>query len=250
MKLLRSLFFDCLFYLTTTLVALFCLPLLLLPLRHRFIIMQLWGRLSLFLARHVLGLNYHVEGLEHLPVSGPFLIACKHQSAWETFALNAFISPAVFILKRELLGIPLIGFYMKALKCIAVKRGGGSKTVEDMLAQARAVRDCGLSVIIFPEGTRSSVGQKSTYRQGIGILYEELQLPVVPIALNSGLFWGRRSVIKKAGHITVQILPAILPGMPREAFMKLLETTIESAVTPLCADAPSLPTNQKVTCHG
>ncbi len=233
MKFVRSLLFDFLFYLSTSFIVLFFSPFLLLPVKKRFIVPQLWAKWTLLLAKHILGLHCKVVGTENLP-KGPFIVASKHQSAWETIILNMITPYSVFILKRELLRIPILNFYLIGLKAIAVKRGGGSKTVEDMLQQAKKVISQDLSIIIFPEGTRGFVGQKTTYRQGVGNLYQELDVPVVPIALNSGLFWGRRSFLKTSGEVLVEILPPIYPGLEKEEFMKTLKATIETASDRLC----------------
>lgn len=233
MKIIRSLLFDVFFYSITFLITLLFLPFLWLPLKHRFIVPKFWARVILIGAKYILGLKYKVRGGENLPAR-PFIVACKHQSAWETVALNMIIPQSVFIFKRELLRIPIINFYLIRLRCISVKRGGRQKTIEDMLSQAREVLKDGLSIIIFPEGTRSYVGKKPHYRQGIGNMYMDLGVPVVPIALNSGLFWGRRSFLKVGGEIIVEILKPIQPGLSREEFMQTLENSIEKMSDDLC----------------
>lgn len=234
MKIIRSIIFDIFFYSSTFLITLLFLPFLLLPLRYRFIVPKFWARIVLVGAKYILGLKYQVRGAENLPTR-PFIVACKHQSAWETVALNIIIPESVFIFKRELLRIPIINFYLVRLKCISVKRGGRQKTIQDMLSQARQVLKEGLSIIIFPEGTRSHVGKRPHYRQGIGNMYTDLGVPVVPIALNSGLFWGRRSFLKVGGEIIVEIFKPIEPGLPREEFMQTLENTIEKTSDDLCS---------------
>lgn len=236
MKIVRSLVFDFFFYATSIFICLFFWPLLALPLKKRFIITKCWSKMVTFWAKHILGLNFTVKGMENLPPA-PFVVACKHQSAWETVALCQIIPCAVFILKKELLYIPILNWYFRGLQAIAVKRGGGMSTIEEMVHQSKKVIDKGLSIIIFPEGTRSAVGKKLPYKRGISILYRHLNVPIVPIALNSGIFWGRRSFLKKSGTIEVEILPPLMPGIDRDDFLNQLEDSIETASQKLCSNA-------------
>jgi 1-acyl-sn-glycerol-3-phosphate acyltransferase len=233
MLMLRSLLFDFLFYLSTVIICIFGLPLLLLPLQQRFLILSIWPKVTLFWAKAILGLRYKVIGLENIP-KGPYIVASKHQSAWETIALNLVFPQSVFIYKQELGRIPILNLYLLGLKCISVKRGGGGSTVKDMISQAQDVIASGLNIIIFPEGTRTAVGKTRSYRYGISALYDALDVPVVPVALNSGLFWGRRHFLKTGGEITVQVLPPIHPGVEKEAFLSNLQETINSASEQLC----------------
>ena len=237
-KVIRSLLFDACFYIMTPLVCLFFMPCLLLPFPYRFFGIKAWSWTILFCARYVLGLKFKVIGQENLPRT-PFIIACKHQSAWETVALNTIIPQSTFILKHNLLYIPIVNLYMLALKCIAVKRGSGGDTINNMLEQARKVAAHNINIIIFPEGRRTAVGQKIRYRQGVSSLYTCLNVNVVPVALNSGLFWGRRSFLKRGGEITVQILPPIEPGLAAPLFHNTLQTCIEEATDKLCLETDS-----------
>lgn len=236
MKIIRSILFDFFFYTSTILICLLCWPLLFLPIRKRFIVIEFWGKVISFWAKYILGLTFVVRGKENLPPP-PYIVASKHQSAWETVFLNQITPCSVFVLKKELMKIPVFNWYFRGLHCIAVQRGGGAATIEDMMHQAQIVIQEGLSIIIFPEGTRTIVGSKAKYKHGIANLYRHLNVPVVPIALNSGVFWGRRSFIKNPGQIDVEILPPIYPGLDRNDFLEQLQETIETASERLCNKA-------------
>jgi 1-acyl-sn-glycerol-3-phosphate acyltransferase len=186
----------------------------------------------LWVVKVIVGLKYKVEGLEHLHKAlnhGPCLVACKHQSAWETIALPTFFDYFTIVLKRELTHIPLFGFYMKWLQMIVVNRGSRSQSIKSLLTQGRQAIALNRSILIFPEGTRTQPGEKITYQPGVALLYNDLNIPVIPVALNSGFFWGRRALIKTPGCITIRFLPPITPGLGREEFMKRLEHDIETA---------------------
>jgi len=169
-----------------------------------------------------------VIGLENLP-AGPVIIACKHQSTWETLAFTLLFANIAIVLKRELLFIPIVGWAMARAGNIAVARGDGASALRGLVKHAKAAIADGRSVVIFPEGTRVAPGDRRPYQVGTAALYRQLGVPVVPMALNSGLFWGRRQWVKRPGVITLEILPPIAPGLSREAFMDTLREQIEGA---------------------
>src|SRR5690606_21388864 len=148
-----------------------------------------------------------------------FIVAAKHQSAWDTMAFYWVLDDAAYVLKKELLSIPLYGWCARKARMIGVDRSGGAKALRAMVEQAQNCLAEGRPIVIFPEGTRTAPGRRSAYHPGIAALYTRLGVPVVPVALNSGLFWGRRSFIKQPGRIVVQFLPPIPPGLERRAFM-------------------------------
>jgi 1-acyl-sn-glycerol-3-phosphate acyltransferase len=141
-----------------------------------------------------------------------------------------------YVLKRELMSVPLFGAYLKRCGMIAVDRQGGGPALKRMLAAARAAAADGRPILIYPEGTRTAPGQRRPYHPGVAALYGDLGLPVVPVALNSGLFWGRRSFRKRSGTITIEFLAPIAPGLPRRVFMERLQGSIEEASARLAAD--------------
>jgi 1-acyl-sn-glycerol-3-phosphate acyltransferase len=197
-----------------------------------------WSRATLALLAWCTGLRYLVRGREHLP-PGPVLIAMKHQSAWDTFAAPVIFARPAIVQKRELGWIPVYGWFALKAGMIAVDRAGGSAALRSMLAAAARARAAGRPVLIYPEGTRTSVGAAPRYQPGVFALYRRLGVPLVPVALDSGLYWGRRSFCKRPGCIVVEILPAIAPGGDRDSVMAALETAIEAAAARLVAAARS-----------
>jgi 1-acyl-sn-glycerol-3-phosphate acyltransferase len=181
-------------------------------------------------------LTHRVGGLENMPAR-PVIFACKHQSSWETLAFSKLFPNSAIVLKRELLFIPIVGWAMARVGNIAVERGDGAAALRGLVRQARAAIADGRSILIFPEGTRTPVGSQRPYQVGTAALYRQLGVPVVPVALNSGLFWGRRQFIKWPGIIDVELLPAIPPGLGRKDFMATLRERIEGATARLVAGA-------------
>jgi 1-acyl-sn-glycerol-3-phosphate acyltransferase len=231
---LRSLCFNVGWYAGTVTIALVGAPILLLPRRAVVAWAKFWIRFCLWWLRITVGLTHRLSGLENLP-AGPVIIASKHQSSWETLAYTLLFSDAAIVLKRELLFIPVVGWAMARAGNIAVERGDGAAALRGLVRQAKAVIAEGRSILIFPEGTRVAVGDERPYQVGTAALYRQLGVPVVPVALNSGLFWGRRQFIKRPGIIDVEILPAIAPGLSRDAFMTTLRARIDGAVDRACS---------------
>lgn len=228
MTALRSLAFNLAFYLWTALVLILGLPVLLLPYRATYWFGRNWVRASLWLLKRLVGLDHEIRGLEHKP-PGPAIYAAKHQSAWDTFIFALCLNLPAYVLKRELLFLPLFGLYLLKAGHIPVDRSAGASALKRMLAAAKRRRDQGRDILIFPEGTRVPVGSHRPYHPGVAALYGRLDLPVVPVALNSGLYWGRRSFNKKPGRIILEFLPPILPGLARKAFMAELGRRLEGA---------------------
>ncbi len=229
-----SFLFNVGFYLLSAVMAVVGLPVLALPVRANAAYARVWIRATLALLRVTCRLTHQVRGLENLP-AGPCIIASKHQSTWETLAFNLVFHDGAFVLKRDLFYIPIVGWMMWRAGNIGIDRAAGSSALRSILRDARRAMDGGRPIIIFPEGTRTAVGADAPYQPGVAALYTQLKVPVVPVALNSGLFWGRRVFVKKAGRIDVEILPPIAPGMTRAAFMKTLHDRIEAAAGQLVA---------------
>jgi 1-acyl-sn-glycerol-3-phosphate acyltransferase len=232
MTAIRALVFNILYLLWTALMHVVCLPLLLAPARAIHAAGTFWIAGSLWLLKVCVGLDVREVGAENLP-AGPALFAAKHQSAWETLYLSWRLNHPAFVLKKELLMIPLFGWFLKRVGMVAIDRSGKAAALKKMVADAKAVFAQGRPVIIFPEGTRVAPGASKPYQPGIAALYSQLDVPVVPVALNSGLFWGRKAILKKPGTITIEYLPAIPPGLDRKTFMRELESRIEGAAARL-----------------
>lgn len=228
MILLRSLLFNILFIAWNVLIQVAYLPLLLLPYTLLLRANRFWIRGILVLLAGICDLRHEIRGLDNLPDT-PCILASKHQSAWDTFIFALIVNGPGFVFKRELLWIPLFGWYIMHAGCIPVDRRGGAQALKRMVAAARQVLDQGRNIIIFPEGTRTYPGEHRPHHPGVAALYTRLNVPVVPVALNSGLFWPRRSFIKRPGVITLEILPPIAPGLKRKDFTAELENRIETA---------------------
>src|SRR5258708_1802665 len=229
---LRSLAFNVGWYAASAIIAIAGAPILLMPRRAVVAWARLWITVVLWWLRVTCGLSHRLRGLENIP-AGPVIIACKHQSSWETMAFTLLFDNIAIVLTRELLFIPSVGWAMARAGNIAVARGDGAQALRGLVRQAKAATAEGRSILIFPEGTRVAVGAERPYQVGTAALYRQLGVPVVPVALNSGLFWGRRKWIKWPGTITVEVLPAIPPGLGREAFMGTLRERIEGATARL-----------------
>lgn len=236
MLVLRSLAFNLAFYLATALIALGGLPTLV-SRRAVVRLARLWGRTTLWLLRVVAGIEVQFRGLENRP-AGACLVAAKHQSALETLALLTVLPNFTYILKRELMWIPLIGWYLSRSGMVAIDRNRGAKAMATMNeAAAKAIRD-GRQLIIFPEGTRRAPGAAPAYKLGITHLYAALGVPCVPVALDTGLYWPRRSLIRRPGTTVIAFLPPILPGLDRTAFLARLQERLEDASDALLAASP------------
>jgi 1-acyl-sn-glycerol-3-phosphate acyltransferase len=184
----------------------------------------------------ICGTKMEVRGREHLP-DGPFLIAAKHQSAWDTFALIPLFRDPAIVLKDELKWIPFYGWFCVKFRHILVKRDKGPSSLKSLIRDARERASHGREVVIFPEGTRRAPGAEPDYKPGYVALYEGLGLPCVPLALNSGMFWPRRSLMRYPGTIVVELLAPIPPGLPRKEFRDRIEREIEAASGRLVAEA-------------
>ncbi len=229
MILLRSALFNLLLVSTTAILGVLGLPLLALDRRHVCRLRDAWIRLELALLRATAGLEHRVEGVEHLPADGRCLVASKHQSAWETLALHTLFPDPAIVLKRELLRLPLLGWYFRKVGMVPIDRSAGAAALRRMTAEARRLSAAGRPIAIYPQGTRVAPGADAPYRPGVYALYRALGVPAVPVALDSGRFWPRLSFAKRPGTITVRILPPIPPGLDRRAFMARLEDAIETA---------------------
>ena len=234
--MLRSLIFTVVFYLITTIFVVFGLPLLLGPRRWSMAGLRVHARACLWCLRVIVGTGIEVRGLEKLPAP-PFLIAAKHQSAWDTFALLPLFTDPALVMKAELGTIPVYGWFAHKFGHIMVKRSRAAVALKTMLTDAKARVAENREVLIFPEGTRSTPGASPDYKPGFVALYESLQLPCVPVALNSGLYWPRRKFMRYPGTIIVEILDVLPPGMPRAAFKAEVEAQIEASSQRLIAEA-------------
>ena len=236
MRVIRSAIFNLFFFSYCFLIPLGLWVLMIGGSRERFRRgVRSWPLGTLPALKLLVGITYEVRGLENLPV-GPHIRAAKHQSTWDTLFFLLDDPDIAYTLKKELTKLPLWGWYTRFAKHIVVDRKAGGAALKSMIRQTREILEEGRSVVIFPEGTRTSPGETGTYFPGIAALYSQLDVPIVPVAVNSGIFWGRRSFRKQPGKIILEYFPPIQPGMGRKAFMQKLETTIEEGSRKLEAE--------------
>jgi 1-acyl-sn-glycerol-3-phosphate acyltransferase len=231
----RSVVFNVLFYLNLLVQITWAIPTLVMPRWGIRGIVNFWARSNIWLLRAVCGITVEFRGLEKIP-AGPLIVSSKHQSLWETFALWPLLSDPAFIMKRELMWIPFFGWYAWKAAMISVDRGKGSQALADMNASARAELARNRQIVIFPEGTRRPPGAEPRYKYGVAHLYAEMGVPCLPVALNSGLFWPRRSMRRYPGTIRVEVLDPIPPGLGKDAFFERLQRDVETATARLVAE--------------
>lgn len=234
---LRSALYNAAFYVAIFVQMVVFLPFLVLPRMRVLWIVHNWARLSLWMLRVICGTRVEIRGLEHVP-HGSAIIASKHQSALETFTILLHLEDFAYILKRELNWIPFFGWYTLRFRMIGVHRGARGRAIQNMLTAVRAeLARAPRQIIIFPEGTRRPPGAPPQYKSGVAAIYTETGLPCVPVALNTGLFWPRRSFLRYPGTAVIEFLPVIEPGLDRNAFLAELEERTETATNRLIAEA-------------
>ena len=227
MVALRSLVFNVVFYVNVFVLMILGLPMLLRGPKGAMFMARLWAVTSLWWLRVICGLRVEFRGEENIPQGG-YILASKHQSFLETFALVTRTPDFAIILKRSLLRIPLFGLYLSVCGNIGIDRSKGRSAMSQINDQAIPILKAGRQVYIYPEGTRRLPGAPPQYKQGVGFLYEATGAPCLPVALNTGSFWGRDSFIKRPGVAVIEFLPLIPGGLPREAFFERLQEVIEA----------------------
>lgn len=232
MIFVRSVLFNLLFYLNLAVCLVVAMPCILLPHRAVMAVAKAWGLTSLWLLRVTCGIKVEWRGLEKIP-PGPLLVAAKHQSVWETFALLWLFGDPAYIMKRELMWIPVFGWLTWWGGMIPIDRSAGREALVAMTKRAREALLGGRQIIIFPEGTRRPAGAEPKYKFGIAHLYAEGVAPCLPVALNSGLFWPRRRFLRYPGTVRVQVLDPIPPGLERRVFFERLQSELEAATAAL-----------------
>jgi 1-acyl-sn-glycerol-3-phosphate acyltransferase len=232
----HSVIFNVLFYLNLLVLVVAAVPTLVMPRAGIVAVAKFWARSNLWLLRVVCGVEAEFRGTARIP-PGPLIVASKHQSLWETFALLLILRDPAYIMKRELMWIPLFGWYTWKAGMIAVDRGKRSQALAAMSNRARDELARDRQIIIFPEGTRRAPGAEPRYKYGVAHLYAEAGVACLPIALNSGLFWPRRSLRRYPGTIRVEVLDPIPPGLGKEEFFARLQHDIETATARLVGEA-------------
>jgi 1-acyl-sn-glycerol-3-phosphate acyltransferase len=235
MSLIRARFFHGVFVVWTALVSLLTVPVLLGPQKWVLGVQLFWARGVLWLMRHIAGVSHEIRGRERVP-EGVKLIASKHQSAWDTIIFLLDRPAPAFVLKKELLKIPVYGWYCIRTGMVPIDRAGGSRALREMIREARARMAVGRPLVIFPEGTRVPPDDHKPLQPGVAGLYRQLNVPVVPVALNSGLVWPKSGFVGTDRRIVLEYLDPIPPGLPKKEFMKRLQTALDEATVRLMAE--------------
>ena len=227
MQLLRSLLFNLFIYTGIIFVFLVALPTLFLPPKFTLLFGKFLGHYVIFIVRFILNTKVEIRGLNNIPINEKYFVASAHQSMFETFALQAVLKFPVFILKKELLKIPIFGLYLKKIKSIEIIRDTTTKDNLSFFERVAAIiKKEDRPLLIFPQGTRVKIDEKVPFKKGVGKIYEVLNISCLPIALNSGNVWPKKGLIKYPGKITISLLQPIKPGLSREDFKKKLEKEI------------------------
>ena len=214
--------------LATVIVSLIAIMILPFPVIFRIKVIRVYSLVVIFILKHLCHINVSVEGIENIP-KNTSIIFSKHQSTWETLALQIYFPPQTFVIKRQLLLVPFFGWGLSAMKPIAINRGAGRSAINQIVKQGIERLKNGICIVIFPEGTRGQPGQKMKYKVGGAILAVESGYPIVPVAHNAGSFWSKGQFLKKPGTITMVIGPTIkTEGKKAEDVMSESETWIES----------------------
>jgi 1-acyl-sn-glycerol-3-phosphate acyltransferase len=241
MILVRSFLFNLAFYVSIIIQMIVFTPIyFLLPRKSAWFVPKNWARSNLWLQKVIVGCDHEIEGLEHIPQTA-CIIAPKHQSFWDAFAFVPRVADPVYILKRELMWIPLFGWYVGKMRMIPVHRGSKTVALKSITDGAKIAIAENRQIMIYPEGTRRAPGDEPSYKYGVAHLYVELGLPVVPIAHVAGLYWPRRKFLRYPGTIKCRVLPPILPGLSKEAFLKELQRVTEAACDEFLIDAATGP---------
>lgn len=193
-----------------------------------------------WIERNILGLTFEIRGKENIPEDDTYIVAAKHQSAYETMKLHHLFDDPTIVCKRELLNIPIFGMFLKKIGVIPINRGNKDEAISAIIEGAQQMREKKRPIVIFPQGTRVHVNtttKDKPYKGGIVKMYKNTDLPILPLALNSGMFWGRNSFIKKPGKVIFEFLPAIESGLPDKKVMKALEDRVEERSHALMREA-------------
>jgi 1-acyl-sn-glycerol-3-phosphate acyltransferase len=231
---LRSLLFNLLFYPNFVVWAIIALPTLLMPRKALLRVANWWAQSNILMMRVICNIRVEYRGTEKIP-TGPLIVAAKHQSMWETISLLHFFDAPFFVLKRELLRIPIFGQYLMKANMVPIDRASGRQALMKITKRAAEEVRRGRQFVIFPEGTRRPPGAPPDYKAGVGLIYADCGVPCLPVALNSGLFWPRRTFMRYPGTLVVEFLDPLPPGLPRGEFLARVQQVIEEASDRLLA---------------
>jgi 1-acyl-sn-glycerol-3-phosphate acyltransferase len=225
MQLIRSIIFAIWFYIASLFWGVVFVPFWLLPKKYAHIPIKIWAKTLIYGAWVICGVKYKITGQENLPKNNGYIVASTHQSAWETLALTFIIPNSIFVVKRSLLFLPFIGGYMLNAGFVGLKRSKSASDIRSLIKLSKKALESDKNIIIFPQGTRMQYGERGEIKAGVLIMADKLEVPIIPIHLDSGKLWGRNSFIKKAGTIEVRILPALV-GLNKSQLRAKLEEQI------------------------
>lgn len=240
MYVIRSILFNLVFYgVWTPLVCIGMAPCLIFPRGFTVWVASMYQDGAYYLAKYILGIDYEVRGIEHRPDKGAYIVASKHQSAYETLLLYTLFGDPTIILKKELLSLPLFGWFLRKLDVIALDRGNSAEAKSSLVRGMQKMKELGRPIVIYPQGTRVSpdaTPKEKPYKRGISRIYAQAGLPILPVAHNAGLYWPRNAFWKYPGKVIVEFLPMIPAGEAPEDIVQRLEDAIESASNKLAAE--------------
>lgn len=240
MIFIRSVLFNIFFYGFTALTCIVLVPTLLLPRKAILKVTKLYLNIVVLIEKYILGLTYEIRGADYVPKSGTYIAAAKHQSAYETLKLYHLFGDPTIVLKKELLSIPIFGVFLRKLDVIAIDRKNKEESIKAIIEGAKRMQKQNRPIVIFPQGTRVHVNattKEKPYKGGIVKMYSQTDIPVIPMALNSGLFWGRKSFLKKPGKVIFEFLAPIEPGLPDKKVMQAVEDRLEERSIALMQEA-------------
>lgn len=238
LQTLRSYAFTATYILLIAVMGIFCAPLMLFGQKTTRATIKLWAKIMLFFLKVIAGVTFRIEGEENIPKEGGALVAVNHQSMWETVALYALLPEAVMILKKELMRVPIYGWWAGRANNIPIDRKGGARALKAMRNAARDAIANGAQVVVFPEGTRVQPGTEAPYHPGAAGIYTASGSPCYPAAHDSGRFWRQPGILKTPGEITLRFLPPIAPGLDRKTFLHELKDRIDGARPDLSIQMP------------
>ncbi len=224
----RSILFMTLLALTTVVLGIIASPAMLFGRRAARSVIRLWAILALWFLKTLCGISHRIEGAEHLPV-GRAMLAGNHQSMWETIVVFTLVPRPAVVFKKELLDVPVYGWWGKRGGGFPIDRDGGARSIRVLKKNARARSQDGDQIVVFPEGTRSSVGQRQPLLPGVAAVYLSIDAPCTPFVHDSGRFWRHPGLLKTPGVITLRILPPIPAGLSRKEFMRRLEEAFDAS---------------------
>jgi len=227
---IRSILFTIVYYLYSIVVFILMIPTFFMPRKWAMIMPIVWTGGGIYLLKLICGVKVKIEGRENLPKQKGYIVASKHQSAMETSLFHNLVPDTFYVFKKELLWVPFAGLYGLKTGCLPIDRSGGGTALRKMLTGAIKRFKAGQNMVIFPEGTRTKPGEETTkpYSPGIALIYEHCNVPVVPVALNTGYCWPKNSFKRIPGTVTLRVLKPIEPGLPKREFLKQLQQTIEN----------------------